>query len=447
MVILGLGSNVGDRLTHLRKALNQLRLIPEIKIKHVSPLYLSDALLPDNAPPDWDLPHLNLAIACETTLTPFALLDKLKEIEWSIGRKPEVRHWGPRILDIDILTFDDQIISTERLTVPRDNVLERPFALWPLADLAPLWIYPLPGKFQGQTAAQIAEQWGSRFSGKAPFRTKQINQRIDTPELVGIVNLTPDSFSDGGCYVEIEKAFEHAKHLVTAGASILDIGAESTAPSAQAIDSETEWRRLQPFLQLLRRRQDEFLIPPKISIDTRHADVAERALSYHVDWINDVSGLDDPKMREIVASTGVDCVIMHHLHIPERRQHIIKRTENPVTTVYQWGESRINTLLREGIKSEQIIFDPGIGFGKMAEQSLVVLQSIEKFAESGVRVLVGHSRKTFFSTFTPASFAERDVETTAIALALRKKRINYFRLHQVEMCARSFKAACFFDDK
>jgi 2-amino-4-hydroxy-6-hydroxymethyldihydropteridine diphosphokinase / dihydropteroate synthase len=200
MVILGLGSNVGDRLANLRKAVIAIRTLAGVTIEQVSPVYVSDALLPENAPPEWDMPHLNLAIRIQTTLEPLDLLKQLKNIEWSIGRKPEVRHWGPRILDIDILAWDDRVIKSDMLTVPHANLQERPFAFWPLADVAPLWGFPLPGNNHGKTAAQIVEAWGSRFTAEAPFRTRQINQRVDTPQLVGIINVTPDSFSDGGSF-------------------------------------------------------------------------------------------------------------------------------------------------------------------------------------------------------------------------------------------------------
>lgn len=296
MIVLGLGSNVGDRLLNLRKAFQAIKKIPGVSVRHVSPVYLSDALLPENAPPEWDMPHLNLALACETKLEPLELLDHLKKIEASISKKAERRHWGPRIIDIDILAWDERIIRNDRLKVPHENLQARPFALWPLADVAPLWVFPLEGENQGKTAAQIVEKWGSRLTGNAPLRTRQINHRIDTPRLVGILNITPDSFSDGGNFLAPEKAVQQAFDLVMQGAEIIDIGAESTSPRAQPIDSETEWLRLESTLLALRDSRERFLIAPKISVDTRHADVAAKALLLGADWINDVTGLDDPAM-------------------------------------------------------------------------------------------------------------------------------------------------------
>lgn len=441
MVILGLGSNLGDRLGHLRKALHSIKTIRDLTVEQISPVYVSDALMPENAPTDWDKPHLNLAIRCNTTLEPLELLAQLKAIELKIGYKPEVRHWGPRIIDIDILAWDDFILQSERLTLPHLGLQERPFALWPLADVAPLWTFPLSGNNQGKTAAELVEKWGSRFSGDAPFRTRQINQRIDTSQLVGIINVTPDSFSDGGNNLNPEHALQHIAHLVAAGAEIIDIGAESTSPTATQLDAASEWARLKPVLSALKASQHTWVIPPKISIDTRHSEVAAKALALGVDWINDVTGLDDPTMRDIVAQASADCVVMHHMSIPERRDHILPRALDPVKAVYSWGEKRLQELEQAGIARERVIFDPGIGFGKMAEQSLLLLKNVRFFETLGVRLLVGHSRKTFLSLLTGRPFAERDAETMAMTLYLSKQSVAYVRVHNVEMCARGLKVA------
>lgn len=439
MMVLGLGSNIGDRLTNLRLALQAIKQIPNLIVHRVSPIYISDALLPEDAPPDWDQPYLNLALQCETTLEPTALLAQLKKIEWSIGRKPEKRHWGPRIIDIDILAWDDLVIQTDTLTVPHDSLQERPFALWPLADIAPEWPFPLPGKNHGKTAAQIVEEWGSRFSGEAPFHTKQINHRIDTPIIVGIVNVTPDSFSDGGKYLHAEVAAQHALDLVAAGAEVIDIGAESTAPRASLITPQEEWQRLEPVLAAIKAAKPRFLLPPKISVDTRHAEVARLALAYDIDWLNDVSGLQDPAMREIVAQSQKDCVIMHHVSLPASRDHVLPRNQDAVQIVYDWCAKQIDLLQQAGISPEKMIFDPGIGFGKTPEQSFALIQQAAVFKKLGTRVLIGHSRKSFLSLFTQRPFAERDIETLSLSLYLANQSIDYLRIHDVEMCTRALR--------
>jgi 2-amino-4-hydroxy-6-hydroxymethyldihydropteridine diphosphokinase/dihydropteroate synthase len=439
MIILGLGTNLQDRLNNLRRALKAIHAIPSLTVQQVSPVYLSDALLPENAPADWNMSYLNLAIRCEATCTPDELLAHIKKIEKDIGRETTTKHWGPRIIDIDILAWDDLVLQSEVLSIPRESLLERPFQLWPLADVAPAWIYPLKGAMQGKSAAEIVESWGSRFSGTAPLHTRQIYQRIDTPCLVGIINVTPDSFSDGGQFFNVEHALQQAQSLVDGGAEIIDIGAESTAPNAEPVDAETEWARLKPVLLALQAEKKRFLIPPKISVDTRHATIAAKALALGVDWINDVTGFQDPAMREIVLPTTSDCVIMHHVSIPADRANVLPRHQDPVKFIYDWSAKRLDELEKLGFARERLIIDPGIGFGKVAEHSLLLIKHIAQFQSLGVRILVGHSRKSFLSLFTSHAFSERDIETLAVSFYLAKQGVDYLRVHNVEMCARGMR--------
>ncbi len=444
MLILGLGSNIGDRLTHLRRALAALRQLSGLTLQQVSPVYISDALLPENAPNDWDTPYLNIAVRCESNLEPLDLLNALKKIEWSIGRKPEIRHWGPRILDIDILAWEDKVIESDVLTVPHVSLPLRPFALWPLADVAPEWVFPLPGPNQGKAAAEMVEAWGSRFSGEVFLRTRQINQRVDTPALVGIVNVTPDSFSDGGNYLAAENALAQITALINAGAEVIDIGSASTAPKSKATTAAEEWQRLEPVLAGLASVKKHWIVPAKISVDTYQAAVAEKALVFGIDWINDQSGLDDPAMIDLIKQAAIDCTIMHHIYLPEQRDKAIPRHLNPVQVVHEWLQKRLALLENAGIDRQRLIIDPGIGFGKLADQSWQLLKNIDAFADLGARILVGHSRKTFLSLQTGRPFAERDVETMVMSLALTKHAVDYLRVHNVDLCSRGLRvyAAC-----
>ncbi|MFZ2314662.1 MAG: dihydropteroate synthase [Gammaproteobacteria bacterium] len=432
-VILGLGSNIGDRLENLRAAFSRIKHISGVQVKQHSPLYISDALLPDNAPASWDQPHINFALVCTTSLSPIDLLAELKKIETALGRPTEKQRWSPRLIDIDILAYGEETIKTDVLTIPHPGLTERPFALWPLADLMPFWMHPVLEK----TAAELVEVWGSRFDAAAPLHTRQLNQRLEGSRLMGIINITPDSFSDGGLYLQTDTAVQHALELMEAGAEILDLGAESTAPTAEALDAETEWQRLEPILSVIKSAQ--FLIPPKISIDTRHPETAMRALAMGIDWINDVSGLDHPDMRELVAASGKDCVVMHHLNIPQRAAVALPRDQNAVDIVYRWGEERISQLEKTGIKREKIIFDPGIGFGKFAEQSLALIQQSHIFKQLGVRLLIGHSRKRFLSLLTGNTLQERDIETMMLSVFLDKQGIDYLRVHNVKINSQGLR--------
>jgi 2-amino-4-hydroxy-6-hydroxymethyldihydropteridine diphosphokinase/dihydropteroate synthase len=438
MVILGMGTNLGDRLAHLRKALQAIKKIPGLSVKQVSPVYISDALLPDNAPPSWNVPYLNFAVRCETNLNPYELLSLIKKTEKQLGRVPQ-KIWGPRIIDIDLLAFDNLIQYDSQLHIPHEHLHQRPFALWPLADVAPHWIYPLPGPLQGKTAEELANQWGPRNHHQTPLHIQPIQQRVDTPQLVGIVNITPDSFSTDGLLGDSSLAFDHIHHLMKAGADIIDIGAEATGPNAISLNPDTEWERLEPIVHWFLAERSSMAISPKISIDTRHAIVAERALALGVDWINDVSGLDDLAMRKVVTSHHCDLVFMHHLGIPVDKNRVLPVNKNAVNLVYEAAEKRLIELEQWGLSRERLIFDIGVGYGKTANQSLELIKNIALFHELGVRLLVGHSRKSFLTQFTPHSAHERDIETGAVSQFLANQAVDFLRVHNVDAHARAFK--------
>ena len=433
MVILGLGSNIGDRLDYLRQAYNALQKIPGFTVQRVSPVYLSDALLPENAAVSWDQPYLNLALAGTATLAPLALLQATKRIEAAIGRKAGA-DWGPRPIDIDILAWDDLIQYDDKLHIPHEHLLTRPFALWPLADVAPHWQHPVAHR----AAAELCAHWGSRFDGAAPLHTRQIPHRVDSAELVGILNVTPDSFADAPAQ-SAAAVIEKARQLVAAGATVLDIGAEATNPQARALDAAAEWERLAPILPALLAAKKDFFLPVKISVDTRHSATAAAALDLGVDWINDVGGLSDPAMRAIIQASAGDVVMMHQLGIPAARHHVLPADVDVVSVVYQWAERQLASLAQMGIATERVIVDIGIGFGKTATQSLELLRRIAEFNTLPTRLLVGHSRKSFQTLFTDQPAQARDLETLPISLHLNQLKIDYLRVHNVADHARVFK--------
>jgi len=438
MVILGIGTNLGDRLMHLRHALQAIKKIPHLSVQQVSPVYLSDALLPENAPSSWNMPYLNFAIRCETTLNPYELLSLLKNTEQQLGRSPE-KVWGPRIIDIDLLAWDDLIQYDSQLHIPHEHLHERPFALWPLADIAPHWVYPLPGPLQGKTAIELANQWGPRHLQNAPLHAQQIQQRVDTPQLMGIVNVTSNSFSSDGWLNKTTSVIEHIHHLVESGADIIDIGAEATGPDAIPIDPETEWFRLESVLMQVLSERKNMVISPKISIDTRHAETAKRALLLGVDWINDVSGLENESMCKIMLDHSCDIVFMHHLGIPVEKNKTLPLNNDVISAVYASAKAQLFKLEKRGISKERLIFDVGIGYGKTATQSLELIKHIDMFHSLGIRLLVGHSRKSFLTLFTHQDAANRDIETVAISQYLAKKDVHFLRVHDVAANARGIK--------
>src|SRR5215831_13613924 len=225
-VYLGLGSNLGDRRANLSRALEALAR-DQVRISRISPVVESPAMLPDDAPADWNRPFLNVVAECEANGTPDALLARLQAIELELGRGEHER-WAPRSIDLDILLWGNERISTERLTVPHSGITERAFVLTPLVALAPL--LAIPGR-----GTKTVLEW-SRTPGR------------HIPLWMGIVNVTPDSFSDGGRFERWPDVEAHVEALVAAGASYIDVGAESTRPGATLLDAEAEWARLEPVL-------------------------------------------------------------------------------------------------------------------------------------------------------------------------------------------------------
>lgn len=420
-VILSIGSNQGNRLQNLRQALRALQAHLDITVLDFSPVYISDALLPERAPENWQTYYLNAALRCSTQLSPQALLLEIKKIEKSLGRMP-AGVWAPRIIDIDILCFDDLRILEPNLQVPHKELLNRPFALWPLLDLKP--------KFENVEFQQAAANWAER-SGDQAFHTRQIAQQIVGPELVGIINLTPDSCTNDGILDNPEAVLKQAQDFFAAGASILDLGAESTNPKSTPLSHEEEFRRLRPVIDSLNQQWSSAEFRPKISIDTYHVETVEKILAYQVDMINDVSGQDTEGIASLLKGSDRSYVFMHNLGIPTRSEHTLPKTCDPVREILSWAQQRKLALLKFGLREDQLIFDPGIGFGTSPQQSLEILGRINEFSELELSVYVGHSRKSWLSQFTAKPYPERDFETALVTSYLTNKCVDYLRVHNV----------------
>lgn len=248
-------------------------------------------------------------------------------------------------------------------------------------------------------------------------------------QLVGIVNLTPDSFSDGGQISDKASALSHVRTLMTEGADVLDIGAESTRPGATALTPEQEWERLGPVLPdiLAMAREAGRLV----SLDTRHAATAARALGHGVDWINDVGGLQDAEMRRVVADYPCQLVLMHSLGVPADPSMTLPEDADVIDSLMQHARERQEALAGEGIAPGRLIYDPGIGFGKTMRQNLQILSSATSFTALGMPLLFGHSRKRFMQYFSHKEAAERDELTAAFSAMLMLQGIDYLRVHAV----------------
>lgn len=254
---------------------------------------------------------------------------------------------------------------------------------------------------------------------------------------MGIVNLTPDSFSDGGQYDSADAALVHIGQLLNNGADIIDIGAESTRPNAKILSPDEEWKRLGGILIKSRK-----LFPKAcISVDTRHTQTVCRALDIGVDWINDVSGGADAALLEAVAASSCKYVLMHSLTVPVDPSITLPENADAVEQVGQWARWRLTELAEIGIAPERVILDPGIGFGKTAAQSWQLIRKANNLMVIHKNWIIGHSRKSFFSAITQVRPQERDLETHIISAWLAQAGIPYVRVHDVAGTKRALAVA------
>ena len=263
-------------------------------------------------------------------------------------------------------------------------------------------------------------------------RTIPLPKSGNLPLLMGIVNVTPDSFSDGGRYDHIEAAVSHGLSLIDAGADILDIGGESTRPFSEPVDSEEEWRRVGEVIRILSHDSN-----CPISIDTSKASVAENAISNGAEIINDVTGLEgDPAMIKIATETGAGICAMHMQGTPETMQ-VKPEYGNVVEEIYSYLENRRSKLVTAGVCPQSICLDPGIGFGKTHGHNIELMQKASRFLDLGCPILIGHSRKGFLGKLVKhslnrdGSIHERDIATAAAACSLADQGIHILRVHDV----------------
>jgi dihydropteroate synthase len=249
-----------------------------------------------------------------------------------------------------------------------------------------------------------------------------------TPKLVGILNLTPDSFSDGGRYAEPLKALKHIEDMAAQGAAIVDIGAESTRPGATLLSPGEEWARLAPVLEAFPGEK----LPCAISIDTRHASTARKALALGVDWINDVSGLQDKEFRRVLADSRCKVVLMHSLGVPADKNRVMPENMDVIGALVEWAAARAAALEADGIERHRLIFDPGIGFGKTAAQSLTILRRAGELKALRLPLLFGHSRKSFLTEVTRNKVEDRDKETSELSAYLAGLQVDYLRVHHIK---------------
>ena len=241
--------------------------------------------------------------------------------------------------------------------------------------------------------------------------------------LMGIVNVTPDSFSDGGTFDSARAAVDHARRLVAEGAGIVDVGGESTRPGADPVPAEAELRRVLPVIEEIEGAQ--------VSVDTMKLEVARAAVEAGASYVNDVTAFrHDPGMAGFVAEHRLDCCLMHMLGEP-RTMQVDPQYEDVVSDVKAFLEERLAFAVGEGVAEERIMLDPGIGFGKTLEHNLELLRRLDELAALGRPLVVGVSRKSFIGRITGRDVAERAAGTAAANVLAYERGARVFRVHDV----------------
>jgi dihydropteroate synthase len=243
---------------------------------------------------------------------------------------------------------------------------------------------------------------------------------------MGIINVTPDSFSDGGIFFDPENAVEHGLRLIEEGADILDIGGESTRPGAEQVSEEEELRRVIPVIEKLAAQTDV-----AISIDTVKPEVARAAVDAGASIVNDIAAnREDPGMWKLVAESGAGYIAMHMQGTPQTMQ-TQPTYENVVDEVYAFFEERMRRIQETGVKPEQIVFDPGIGFGKTIDHNLQLISELKKFSKLQRPLLLGASRKSFMGKLFDLPVDERLYTSIACACRAVENGVQLIRTHDV----------------
>ncbi|MEY5024759.1 MAG: dihydropteroate synthase [Verrucomicrobiota bacterium] len=258
---------------------------------------------------------------------------------------------------------------------------------------------------------------------KVSNRVLDLSQRA---LLMGVLNVTPDSFSDGGSWSDPERAIAHGLQMVREGADLIDIGGESTRPGASEVSEEEEWNRVRPVLEGLRAHS-----PALLSIDTRKPAVARAALQSGASVVNDVGGLQDPAMRRLLAETGAGAIAMHMQGTPATMQHHPSYGDL-LAEVRAFFLATLEACAAEGVAAEQILLDPGIGFGKTLQHNLQLLAALDQLPVQNRPLALGVSRKSFLGKILDSpALEDRSWPTVALTSYARSRGVVLLRVHEV----------------
>ena len=263
-----------------------------------------------------------------------------------------------------------------------------------------------------------------------------MNPTSENPLVMGVLNVTPDSFSDGGLYTDVGAAVQHAEEMAAAGAAIVDVGGESTRPGAEPVDEREELERTIPVVERIAREGG-----PVVSIDTSKLAVAEAAVQAGARLVNDVTAFRAaPEMAGLVAGSGAHCCLMHMLGEP-RTMQADPRYDDVVSDVKAFLEERLAFAVAEGVPEERVWLDPGIGFGKTLDHNLELVRRLDEIVAIGRPVVLGASRKSFLGKLTGRTERERVAATVAVNVLGLERGASVFRVHDVAEAVDSLRVA------
>ncbi|KAI8911553.1 Dihydropteroate synthase-like protein, partial [Gorgonomyces haynaldii] len=425
---LAIGSNLGDRVKNMHSAIRLLQT-KGIQLLETSFLYESAPMYVTDQPS-----FLNGALKVKTALNPHDLLKKLKEIEEQLGRDFAGIKNGPRPIDLDILYYGELEMQTEDLVIPHPRLQEREFVLRPLADIAPTFEHPHLFRNTKQLLGLLEHTEGYRTTCVKVLPIRNTLWKQEKTFIMGILNVTPDSFSDGGKFNSVESAVQQAQKMIADGTDIIDIGGQSTRPNAPEITSQEEMDRILPVIRAIRAVEKS--IP--ISVDTFRADVAASAIEAGADLINDVSGgTRDPKMLQVMAEKAVPVCLMHMRGDSKTMTSLTNYEGDVVGHVRKMLVQLSQEAQAKGVYRWNITVDPGIGFAKDFAQNYDLISNLKSIGEDpllrGLPLLLGVSRKAFIGkTIDQPQADQRVFGTAAACTACIANGANILRVHDVK---------------
>jgi dihydropteroate synthase len=253
--------------------------------------------------------------------------------------------------------------------------------------------------------------------------------KFNKPQIMGVLNITPDSFSDGGLFFKQSKALKHVNLMIKNGASIIDIGGESTRPGSKTINNENEWNRIKDIIKKIKKKFPTTIL----SLDTRKSDVMQKGLKFGINIINDVSGLNYDKNSFNIINSKKSPFILHHMQGTPNTMQVNPKYDDALLDIYDFFESKINLCIKNNLMKELIIVDPGIGFGKNLNHNLRIMSKISTFHSLGCPILIGTSRKKFIEHIvTKFDTPDRTGGTLASVLHGLSQGVQLFRVHNVK---------------